>query len=164
MSLTNSICQAVNAKVTKAWQGDISKVAWWWPSARLAYVIDVCWQQTAADWPCDVSLESFRPGKSSAQAAGNGQSLSQAWLYRSSFARGFTPPPACVPSAGEAAGAGQQYPPVKFEVAQMFSACAAVSVVPISLGGQVTASAGGTAVQLDTAPEVVAFEFSCTHK
>jgi hypothetical protein len=41
-----------------------------------------------------------------------------------------------------------------------------VSVVPISLGG---AAAGGAvnmnaAVQLDTAPEVAAFEFSCDHK
>jgi alpha-mannosidase II len=121
------------------------------------------WQQSGTDWPCDVSLESFRPGRTSAQAAGSG-ALSQAWLYRSSFARGFTPPPGCVPSTAGPGSLQQQYPPVKFEVAQMFSGCAAVSVVPISLGGQATAVAGGTAVQLDSAPEVAAFEFSCTHK
>jgi alpha-mannosidase II len=121
------------------------------------------WQQNGADWPCDVSLESFRPGRNSAQASGSGRPFSQAWLYRSSFARGFTPPPGCVPSAAEAASSQQQHPPVKFEVAQLFSACAAVSVVPISSSWQATA-AGDTAVQLDTAPEVTAFEFSCTHK
>ena len=131
--------------------------------------VTTTWQQaSAADWPCDISLESFRPGRS-AQAQSSQKRVSQTWIYRSSYATGFAPPSACVPSATAAAAAGAQhssYPPVKLEVTNLFSACASVSVVPISLGG---AAAGGAvdmnaAVQLDTAPEVAAFEFSCDHK
>ena len=120
--------------------------------------VTATWQgATAADWPCDVSLESFRPGKLAAAGARS----SQTWLYRSSFAAGFAPPPACAPSV---AGASGQFDAVQLEAAQMFSACATASVTPVTLGGGKNEAQASNAqsVQLDRAPEVAAFELSCT--
>lgn len=126
-----------------------------------AAAVTPTWQKSAAaDWPCDISLESFRPGRQTTAMAG--ARSSQTWVYRSGYAEGFAPPAGCTPSSATA-NAGATYPPVKLEVAEMFSACSAVSVVPITLGGAKDSSAGATvsSVQLDRAPEVAAFEFSC---